>query len=426
MPGDEWQRRANFRWFRAFMTAHPGKKLLFMGTEFGQWQEWRDEHSLDWHLLEQPEHRALHDFDRELNQLYASRAVLHASDCDPAGFGWIDLHSADQSVYVFLRRDPQQPARPPLICAFNCTPVPRDGYLIGVPEAGPYRKILDSDAARFGGSGYNQQERFVAESSAESRLSVSAENRPAAARRGVLRTGPRALGVLRRPFGDSGLTVPALGFGAMQIGDPQLDERHVARMLNHVLDSGMTLIDTARSYGLAEERIGRHIAHRRAEFVLSTKVGYDVAGVPDWTYECVVRGVDAARAKLRTDVIDIVHLHSCTLEILQAGAVTRALNECRSAGKIRIAAYSGDAAALAFASESGGFRSLQASVNLCDQQALPVLQRAQRAGLGTIAKRSLGGRPWTGTFSGDFAHDEYRRRFAVMKSALRPDTAGLG
>jgi len=212
--------------------------------------------------------------------------------------------------------------------------------------------------------------------------------------------------------------VPALGFGAMQIGDPRLDELHVARVLNHVLDTGLTLIDTARSYGIAEERIGRHIAHRRDEFVLSTKVGYDVAGVPDWTYECVVRGVDEARKKLRTDVIDIVHLHSCTLEILQAGTVTRALNECRSAGKIRIAAYSGDAAALAFASESGGFRSLQASVNLCDQQALPVLQRAQRAGIGTIAKRSLAGRPWTGAFSGDFAHDEYRRRFAVMKTAL--------
>ena len=84
MPGDEWQTTRQLPLVPAFMTAHPGKKLMFMGTEFGQWQEWRDE-QLDWPLLEQPAHRALHDYDRELNQLYASRAVLHASDCDPAG-----------------------------------------------------------------------------------------------------------------------------------------------------------------------------------------------------------------------------------------------------------------------------------------------------------------------------------------------------
>jgi 1,4-alpha-glucan branching enzyme len=163
MPGDEWQQRANFRWFRAYMTAHPGKKLTFMGTEFGQWHEWRVEHSIDWHLLQLPAHRALHDFDRELNQLYASRAALHAGDADYAGFAWIDLHSADQSVFAFARRDPREPGRAPMICVFNCTPVPRDGYRLGVADAGAYRKVLDTDAARFGGSGYNRQELIEAE-----------------------------------------------------------------------------------------------------------------------------------------------------------------------------------------------------------------------------------------------------------------------
>jgi aryl-alcohol dehydrogenase-like predicted oxidoreductase len=225
--------------------------------------------------------------------------------------------------------------------------------------------------------------------------------------------------MLRRPYGSSGFEVPALGFGAMQIGAPGIDEAQVARILNHVLDAGLTLLDTARSYGLAEERIGRHLARRRDEFILSTKVGYDIAGVPDWTYDCVVQGVDAARTRLRTDVIDIVHLHSCGLETLQAGDVTRALNDCRAAGKVRIAAYSGDDAPLAFAVESGGFRGVQASVNLCDQQALPVLQRAQASGIGTIAKRSLAGRPWTGSFYGDYAHDEYRRRFALIRPAMQ-------
>jgi 1,4-alpha-glucan branching enzyme len=163
MPGDEWQKRANYRWFRAYMTAHPGKKLLFMGCEFGQWQEWREQHSLDWHLLEQPEHRALLDLNRDLNHLYLENPVLYAGDTDPAGFAWIDLHNGDQSVFAFLRRSPLHPDRPPLLCVFNCTPVPREDYWLGAPETGTYRKVIDTDAARFGGSGFNQQERVVSQ-----------------------------------------------------------------------------------------------------------------------------------------------------------------------------------------------------------------------------------------------------------------------
>jgi 1,4-alpha-glucan branching enzyme len=162
MPGDEWQKRANYRWFRAYMTAHPGKKLLFMGTEFGQWREWRDEHSLDWHLLEDPKHRGLLDLNRHLNRLYLGDPALHASDADPAGFAWIDLHNADQSVWAFLRRDPSSDAAP-LICIFNATPVPRDGYVIGAPEAGPWYKVLDTDWPGYGGSGYVAAESFDAE-----------------------------------------------------------------------------------------------------------------------------------------------------------------------------------------------------------------------------------------------------------------------
>jgi 1,4-alpha-glucan branching enzyme len=163
MPGDEWQKRANYRWFRAFMTAHPGKKLLFMGSEFGQWQEWRDEHSLDWHLLEAPVHRALLDLNRDLNRIYRDYPQLHASDVDPQGFGWIDLHNADQSVFAFLRQCPQQPGRSPLLCVFNCTPVPRDDYWLGVAVPGTYRKVLDTDASRYGGTDYNRQDRVVAQ-----------------------------------------------------------------------------------------------------------------------------------------------------------------------------------------------------------------------------------------------------------------------
>ena len=161
MPGDEWQKRANFRLVRAYMTAHPGKKLLFMGTEFGQWREWQDEHSIDWHLLDDARHRGLMDLNRDLNRLYASVPALHAGDADPAGFAWIDLSNAEQSVFAFQRRDPGNPASPPVICVFNCTPVPRDDYWLGVPEAGAYACIFDSDDARYGGSGHVRQHRLT-------------------------------------------------------------------------------------------------------------------------------------------------------------------------------------------------------------------------------------------------------------------------
>ena len=163
MPGDEWQKRANYRLFRAYMTVHPGKKLLFMGSEFGQWREWRDEHSLDWHLLDDAKHRGLQALNRELNRLYASLPALHAGDADPAGFAWIDLHNADQSVFSFLRRDPTDPAAAPLVCIFNATPVPRDDYWVGVPEPGAYLKLLDSDASAYGGSGYAPADRMTAD-----------------------------------------------------------------------------------------------------------------------------------------------------------------------------------------------------------------------------------------------------------------------
>jgi aryl-alcohol dehydrogenase-like predicted oxidoreductase len=220
-----------------------------------------------------------------------------------------------------------------------------------------------------------------------------------------------------RFYGES-LEVSALGFGAMQVGDPALDESRAARMLHHVLDAGLRLIDTARSYGLAEERIGRHLAARRDEFVLSTKVGYGVPGVADWTWDCVVQGVDAARARLRTDCIDIVHLHSCALELLQDGAVTDALHECLRRGWIRVAAYSGDGPALRHAVQSGAFGGVQASVNPCDQESLPTLEAARARRIGTVAKRSLAGRPWAQAGTPDAVHDACRDRFGLLRNAL--------
>jgi 1,4-alpha-glucan branching enzyme len=157
MPGDDWQKRANVRLLLAYMTVHPGKKLHFMGSEFGQWHEWRDWEELDWRLLEHPAHRALSDYVRELNRLYLASPQLYGSDADHDGFRWVDLHNADDSVWAFQRRCTGGDPGAPLICIFNATPVPRDGYRLGVAEPGEYRMLLDSDEPRFGGSGHGRQ-----------------------------------------------------------------------------------------------------------------------------------------------------------------------------------------------------------------------------------------------------------------------------
>ncbi len=163
MPGDDWQKRANFRLLLSYMYAHPGKKLLFMGSEFGQWQEWRDHGQLEWAQMAAPEHAGLRDCVRELNQLYRGAAQFYGTDCDREGFRWVDLHNADESVWAFARLAAGPGGGAPITCVFNATPVPRDGYGIGVAEPGAYRKLFDSDDARFGGSGYNRQSVLNAE-----------------------------------------------------------------------------------------------------------------------------------------------------------------------------------------------------------------------------------------------------------------------
>jgi 1,4-alpha-glucan branching enzyme len=137
MPGDEWQKRANYRLFMTYMTAHPGKKLMFMGSEFGQWHEWRDHEQLDWPLLQDPKHQALRDLNRELARFYRNHPQFHASDCEAYGFRWSDLHNADESVFAFLR---QEEGHAPIVCVFNATPVAREDYWIGVPDPWPTTK----------------------------------------------------------------------------------------------------------------------------------------------------------------------------------------------------------------------------------------------------------------------------------------------
>ncbi len=231
---------------------------------------------------------------------------------------------------------------------------------------------------------------------------------------------------LMRPFGRSGLQLNALGFGAMHLNDERCSEAEAGVLLNAVLDLGVTLIDTARSYGLSEERIGRHLAHRRSEFLLSTKLGYGVEDVPDWTYDCIVQGVERALRVMRSEVIDIAHLHSCPLETLQRGEVIRALDDCRRAGKIRVAAYSGENAELDFALNEPLFGAVQSSVSVCDQAQVPArLALAAERGMGVIAKRPLAGAIWRhAQRPGDFAEGQYWDRWQLMRlTELRQDLA---
>ncbi|WP_448206867.1 1,4-alpha-glucan branching protein GlgB [Azospirillum sp. sgz302134] len=152
MPGDDWQKFANLRAYYGFMFAHPGKKLLFMGGEFGQWREWSEARSLDWHLLEEPLHKGLHDLVRDLNRMYRDLKPLHQTDCDPAGFEWIEANDSDNSVLAFLRKEKDDPEHH-VVVVCNFTPIPRHGYRVGVSLPGRYEEVVNTDAAEYGGSG---------------------------------------------------------------------------------------------------------------------------------------------------------------------------------------------------------------------------------------------------------------------------------
>jgi 1,4-alpha-glucan branching enzyme len=151
MPGDVWQKFANLRLLFAWMYAQPGKKLMFMGDEFGQWREWDHDSSLDWHLLTQEYHSGVSQWVGDLNRVLREESALHEIDFDPAGFSWIDASDNEQSVVSIMRRG--LAPRDVIVGAFNFTPVPRHNYQIGVPFDGHWKELLNGDAPIYGGSG---------------------------------------------------------------------------------------------------------------------------------------------------------------------------------------------------------------------------------------------------------------------------------
>jgi aryl-alcohol dehydrogenase-like predicted oxidoreductase len=210
----------------------------------------------------------------------------------------------------------------------------------------------------------------------------------------------------RHLLGISGIAVSVLGFGAGHIGGGDAD---FASLLDLAFDLGIDFFDSAKSYGASEERLGRWAKTRRDQVVLSTKCGYGVDGVDDWTSECVRLGIDQALGRMHTDYIDVMHLHSCPRDVLERGEVPNALLAAKRAGKIRAIAYSGDNDGRAAALALGVFDVIQTSFNFCDQN-LPV------DGGKVIAKRPLANAPWRFSERPHHAPDvsEYWHRYKTL------------
>lgn len=220
-------------------------------------------------------------------------------------------------------------------------------------------------------------------------------------------------GLPRRSLGRTGLSISALGFGAGPFGDLSFDDTAAEALFRRALELGVTLVDTAPSYGASEERLGRFLAaaprSEQDRVVVVTKGGYGVPGTPDWTPEVLTQGIDLALGRLRRDAIDVFLLHSCDARDDLVPALVRAREE----GKVRAIGYSGDGAGLQWAASVPEFDVIECSVNLVDQVALlDAIPRARRDGKGILAKRAMANAAWRG---GDHPYaDRFRRAYPEL------------
>lgn len=224
-----------------------------------------------------------------------------------------------------------------------------------------------------------------------------------------------------RRLGIFGPSVGVLGLGARQLGEAAVQESDVGRLINSALDSGAVLFDAARGYDLSELRLGRHLGKRRQEAVLSTKVGYGVEGCEDWSSAAVSRGIDESLRRMQTDYLDVVYLHSCSIEVLEHGEALEAIERAQVQGKVRCIGYSGENQALEFAVRSGRFQVVEVSINLFDQRCIETsVAEAASRGLGVVAKRPTGNAPWRfETRPVGWYCEPYWERMHEMR--LRPD-----
>lgn len=196
----------------------------------------------------------------------------------------------------------------------------------------------------------------------------------------------------RRRLGRTDMDVSWLGFGAARIATETGSPAAAEKLLNALLDSGVNYIDTAECYGGSEETLGKYISHRRDEYWLTTKCGHQAGAVtaPEWTAEAVTQGIDQSLRRMRTDYLDLVHIHTCDLDVLRQGDVLRALQEAQQAGKTRYIGFSGDNEVALEAIGMGAFATLLTSFNVLDQSGIDeVIPAAEAAGMGIIAKRPI-------------------------------------
>jgi aryl-alcohol dehydrogenase-like predicted oxidoreductase len=201
----------------------------------------------------------------------------------------------------------------------------------------------------------------------------------------------------KRTFGKTGFEVSVLGFGAAPAAYLSSEQQQIAKMIEHLLDSGMNFIDTAVGYPGSEEFLGKYLSKRRKDFVLISKCGHKIpeSNTPSWSYETVARSVDRSLKLLKTDAIDVMLLHSCDLETLKKGEGMRALVDARNAGKIRFAGYSGDNEAVAWASAQADVAVVEMSINITDQVNIDIaLPMAKKHNVGVIAKRPIANAAW--------------------------------
>lgn len=230
---------------------------------------------------------------------------------------------------------------------------------------------------------------------------------------GLARAGASE-GVERRVLGRTGLRVGVIGFGGAEIGYGRTEQGIVDELLNGALDGGLDAIDTAECYLLSEEQIGKAVASRRKEFALFTKVGH----WPElgWSADGIARSLERSLERLKTDHVDVVHLHSCAKDVLEKGEAIEALEKARAAGKTRFIGYSGDGEAARWAVDSGRFDTLMISISVADQEAIAeTLPRAQQKDMGVIVKRGIANAVWRYDEEpeSDY-HKEYWRRMRLL------------
>jgi aryl-alcohol dehydrogenase-like predicted oxidoreductase len=222
----------------------------------------------------------------------------------------------------------------------------------------------------------------------------------------------------KRRFGKTDMDVSVLGFGGSEIGYENAAKDTAASLLNRALDLGINVIDTAECYHTSEELIGQTIAHRREEFFLFTKCGHPrgAESAPNWSHDSILESIQRSLQRLKTDRVDLVHLHSCAEAELRKGEAITALQTARERGYTRYIGYSGDSYAARYAAESGAFDSLQTSINIADQEAIDLtLPLARQHNLGVIAKRPIANAAWkSGHKPIDSYHHEYWERLRKL------------